>query len=415
MGEDNEFGNGKYTEDGHRDRRLARHRSRSREGLSGSRLQVVANSRNITKSGAFEASDKLALVDGSIAEAATAAKIAEVAKSKFGSIDALVNNAGIYFSKPFTDYTIDDLRSLVSVNIEGFLFISQLAIKQMLAQKTGGSIVNITSTMVDHPIAGINSAVPMITKGGLEAVTRSLAMEYAKQGIRVNAVAPGIVDTPMHKDNPEGFSQDAATDGTDFQRERHRGRDRLSDGSRSGDRGGAARGRRCARWQMVTREGSRPASAEQRLEQLGIKLPTAPEPFGTYVEAVQTGNLLFLTGMLPTEGRVAKFIGRVGAELDVEMGQKAAHLAALNALAVTRRHLGSLDKVTRVVRLGVSVATSGDVRDQPKIADAASELLQDVFGKEKNPSRLVFGVASLPLGTPVELEVIFEVTAQEAP
>jgi NAD(P)-dependent dehydrogenase (short-subunit alcohol dehydrogenase family) len=163
---------------------------------------VVANSRNIIRSSAFEASDKLALVDGNIAEAATAARIAEAAKSKFGSIDALVNNAGIYFSKPFTDYTIDDLRSLVSVNIEGFLFISQLAIKQMLVQKTGGSIVNISSTMVDHPIAGINAAVPMITKGGLEAVTRSLAMEYAKQGIRVNAVAPGIVDTPMNKDVP---------------------------------------------------------------------------------------------------------------------------------------------------------------------------------------------------------------------
>lgn len=166
---------------------------------------VVANSRNITKSGAFETSDKLALVDGSIADAATAAKIAEVAKSQFGSIDALVNNAGIYFSKRFTDYTVDDLRSLVSVNIEGFLFISQLAIKQMLAQKTGGSIVNITSTLVDHPIAGANSAVPMITKGGLEAVTRSLAMEYVKEGIRVNAVAPGIVDTPMHKNDPKDF------------------------------------------------------------------------------------------------------------------------------------------------------------------------------------------------------------------
>jgi NAD(P)-dependent dehydrogenase (short-subunit alcohol dehydrogenase family) len=164
---------------------------------------VVANSRNITKSGAFAASDKLALVDGSIAEAATAAKIAEVARSKFRSIDALVNNAGIYFSKQFTDYTIDDLRSLVSVNIEGFFFISQLVIKQMLAQKTGGSIVNITTTMVDHPIAGVNCAVPILTKGGLEAVTRSLAMEYAKQGIRVNAVAPGVVDTPMHKDHPK--------------------------------------------------------------------------------------------------------------------------------------------------------------------------------------------------------------------
>jgi NAD(P)-dependent dehydrogenase (short-subunit alcohol dehydrogenase family) len=164
---------------------------------------VVANSRHITQSGAFEASDNLALVDGSAAEAAPAAKIAEVAVSKFGSIDALVNNAGIYFSKPFTNYTLDDLRSLVSVNIEGFLFISQLAIKQMLAQKTGGSIVNITASQVNHPLAGINSAVPMITKGGLEAVTRSLAMEYAKQGIRVNAVAPGTVNTPMHKGQPQ--------------------------------------------------------------------------------------------------------------------------------------------------------------------------------------------------------------------
>jgi NAD(P)-dependent dehydrogenase (short-subunit alcohol dehydrogenase family) len=166
---------------------------------------VMANSRKITSSAAFEASEKLALVDGSITEAATAAKIAEVAMSRFGSIDALVNNAGIYFSKPFTDYTLDDLRSLVSVNIEGFLFISQLAIKQMLAQKTGGSIVNITASLADHPIAGINVAVPMITKGGIEAATRSLAMEYAKQGIRVNAVAPGVVDTPLQKEEPNDF------------------------------------------------------------------------------------------------------------------------------------------------------------------------------------------------------------------
>jgi enamine deaminase RidA (YjgF/YER057c/UK114 family) len=163
---------------------------------------------------------------------------------------------------------------------------------------------------------------------------------------------------------------------------------------------------------MVTRVSSRPASAEQRLNELGIELPAPPEPFGTYAEAVQTGNLLFLTGMLPTEGRAAKFIGRVGAELDIETGRKAAYLAALNALAVARQHLGSLDKVTRIVRLGVSVATSGDVREQPKVADGASQLLQDVFGKDKNPSRLVFGVASLPLGTPVELELILEVAAR---
>ena len=168
---------------------------------------VVANSRNITKSGAFEASDKLALVDGNIAEPEIAAKIVETAKAKFGSIDALVNNAGIYFSKPFTDYTEDDLRSLVSVNIEGFLFISQLAIQQMLAQKSGGNIVNISASQANHPIAGINSAVPMITKGGLETVTRCLAMEYAKQGIRVNAVAPGVVDTSMQGDLSADFLQ----------------------------------------------------------------------------------------------------------------------------------------------------------------------------------------------------------------
>ena len=161
---------------------------------------------------------------------------------------------------------------------------------------------------------------------------------------------------------------------------------------------------------MVTPENSNPTGAEQRLQELGLKLPTPPQPFGTYAEAVQTGNLLFLTGMLPTEGRAAKFVGRVGAELDVEAGRKAARLAALNLLAVAREYLGSLDKVTRIVRLGVSVATSGDVRDQPKVADGASDLLQDVFGENKNPCRSVYGVASLPLGTPVLLDVIFEVS-----
>ena len=162
---------------------------------------------------------------------------------------------------------------------------------------------------------------------------------------------------------------------------------------------------------VLSGDGSRLITAEQRLRELGIKLPVPPEPFGIYAEAVHTGNLLFLTGMLPTEGREAKFIGRIGAELDVETGRKAAYLAAINALAVARQHLASLDKVTRIVRLGVAVATLGDVRDQPKVADGASELLQDVFGKDKSPSRLVYGVASLPLGVPVELELIFEVSA----
>src|SRR5438552_16233794 len=158
-------------------------------------------------------------------------------------------------------------------------------------------------------------------------------------------------------------------------------------------------------------DSPRPATAEQRRRELGTNLPTPPAPFGIYAEAVQTGNLLFLTGMLPTIGREAKFIGRIGAELDVQTGRQAAYLAALNGLAVARQHLGSLDKVTRIVRLGVFVATSGDVREQPKIADGASELLQDVFGKDQNPSRLVYGVASLPLGMPVELELILEVSA----
>jgi len=162
---------------------------------------------------------------------------------------------------------------------------------------------------------------------------------------------------------------------------------------------------------MVNDGDSGSVTAEQRLKELGVTLPSPPQPFGTYVEAVQTGNLLFLTGMLPTEGREPKFIGRLGAELDVETGRKAARLAALNGLAVARKYLGSLDRVRRVVRLGVSVATSGDVRDQPKVADAASDLLERVFGKDKNPCRLVYGVASLPLGTPVELEIIFEVTS----
>jgi quercetin dioxygenase-like cupin family protein/enamine deaminase RidA (YjgF/YER057c/UK114 family) len=156
-------------------------------------------------------------------------------------------------------------------------------------------------------------------------------------------------------------------------------------------------------------ENSKVVSAERRLNELGLKLPIPPEPFGTYVEAVQTGNLLFLTGMLPTEGRQAKFIGRVGEKLDVQTGSQAAQLAALNAMAVAREHLGSLDRIARIVRLDVFVATSGDVREQPQVADGASQLLQDVFGKDRNPCRAVCGVASLPLGAPVAVEIIFEI------
>jgi enamine deaminase RidA (YjgF/YER057c/UK114 family) len=150
-------------------------------------------------------------------------------------------------------------------------------------------------------------------------------------------------------------------------------------------------------------------SAERRLQELAIQLPVPPEPFGTYREAVQVGSLLFLSGTLPTEGRAAKFVGRVGAELDIAAGREAARLAAMNAVAIARQHLGSLDRVKQIVRLGVSVATEGNVRDLPKVADGASDFLQDVFGPDKNPTRLVYGVASLPLGTPVEIELVFEV------
>lgn len=155
----------------------------------------------------------------------------------------------------------------------------------------------------------------------------------------------------------------------------------------------------------MTREGY----ADKRLIRLGLEVPPPATPFGAYVEAVQTGNLLFLSGTLPTLGHEPKYLGRLGAELDAEQGRAATRLAALNALAIAKERLGTLSRITRVVRLGVMLATSGDFFDQPKVADAASEVLRDIFGADKNPVRLVYGVASLPLGMPVELEVIFEV------
>jgi enamine deaminase RidA (YjgF/YER057c/UK114 family) len=151
------------------------------------------------------------------------------------------------------------------------------------------------------------------------------------------------------------------------------------------------------------------ATAEDRLRELGIPLPDAPTPFGAYVPAVQTGNLLLLSGMLATSGHAATVVGIVGKDLDVKAGREAAYTAALNVLALTRKQLGSLDRVSRVVRLGVYVAATAEFTEHPKVADAASELLRDVFGDQTVSSRLVFGVASLPLGSPVELEVILEV------
>ncbi len=156
-------------------------------------------------------------------------------------------------------------------------------------------------------------------------------------------------------------------------------------------------------------KGSQPGITEARLKERGIALPDGPTPLGTYAEAVQTGNLLFLSGMLPVIDHKPKYLGRLGKELDSEAGRDAARTAALAALAIAKQHLGSLDRVVRVVQLGVFIATHGDFFDQPKVADAASDLLRDVFGNDKLPVRSVTGVASLPLGVPVEIEVIFEI------
>jgi NAD(P)-dependent dehydrogenase (short-subunit alcohol dehydrogenase family) len=166
---------------------------------------VVATSRQVTSSDAFRASDQIAVVDGDIGDPETARRVAETAISRFGSIDALVNNAGIFYTKPFIDYTMDDFRKLSSTNLEGFIHLTQRAVRQMLAQKSGGSIVSITTPLIDHPIAGLSASVPMMTKGGIDAISKNIAMEYASDGIRVNTVAPGVVDTPLHKDNPKAF------------------------------------------------------------------------------------------------------------------------------------------------------------------------------------------------------------------
>ena len=165
-------------------------------------FNVVATSRKVSQSTEVAPSDRVALVDGHIGEPATAARVVEAALARFRSIDALVNNAGLFVTKPLTDYTAEDLKALVATNLEGFLYVTQLAIKRMLAQRTGGSIVTITAALARNPIRGVTAAVPMITKGGLETATRHLAMEYAKDGIRVNAVAPGVVLTPLQRDTP---------------------------------------------------------------------------------------------------------------------------------------------------------------------------------------------------------------------
>jgi len=170
------------------------------EGFLKKGYNVVATSRNVTQS--WTASTALVLVDGDIGSQETAVSAVDAAKTHFGTVDVLVNNAGIFRTRPFTEFTTDDFNALVSTNLLGFLYITQLAVKQMLKQKSG-SVVNISAALVDQPVAGVDASVSMITKGGLNAVTRSLAIEYAKNGIRFNAVAPGVVDSTMHKDDPK--------------------------------------------------------------------------------------------------------------------------------------------------------------------------------------------------------------------
>ena len=169
------------------------------EGFLNAGYNVVATSLNTTRS--LTGSPSLVLIDGDLSKPETAAQVAEAAIQRFGSIDVLVNNAGIFRTKPFIDFTSDDLDALVSTNLRGFLFITQLAVRQMLKQKSG-NVVTITAALADQPIAGENASVSMITKGGLNTITRSLAIEYGSEGIRFNAVAPGPVETPMHKDDP---------------------------------------------------------------------------------------------------------------------------------------------------------------------------------------------------------------------
>lgn len=164
---------------------------------------VIANSRSISKANPFSPSPNLVLVDGDIGDAKTAARIVDAAVEHFSRVDVLVNNAGIFIPKPFTEYTTEEFNALVSITLAGFLYVTQLSVKQMLRQKSG-SIVNISTTLVDQPVAGVNAAVQVMVKGGLNAVTRALAIEYAKDGIRVNTVSPGVIDTPMHGPETHG-------------------------------------------------------------------------------------------------------------------------------------------------------------------------------------------------------------------
>src|SRR5215472_6420430 len=167
---------------------------------------VVATSREANRK--LTPSDRLVLLDGDIGEQQTAGQAVEAAIHNFGTIDVLVNNAGIFLTRPFTDFTAEDFHTLVSTNLLGFFYITQRAVKEMLKQKSR-CVVSITAALADRPIAGENGSLSMITKGGLNSATQNLAIEYRKDGIRFNAVAPGVVDTPMHRNVPNSTSQPA--------------------------------------------------------------------------------------------------------------------------------------------------------------------------------------------------------------
>jgi NAD(P)-dependent dehydrogenase (short-subunit alcohol dehydrogenase family) len=162
--------------------------------------RVVANSRSIKPDNATD----VLTVAGDIADPAVAKRVIDGAVETFGRVDTLVNNAGMFIAKPFTEYTESDFISKISLNLAGFFYVSQHAIRQMLTQGSG-HIVNVTTTLVGQPVKGVPSALASLTKGGLDAATRSLAIEFAEQGIRVNAVAPGVVKTPMHKPESHTF------------------------------------------------------------------------------------------------------------------------------------------------------------------------------------------------------------------
>jgi NAD(P)-dependent dehydrogenase (short-subunit alcohol dehydrogenase family) len=310
---------------------------------------VVATSRRVSQSTEINASDRLARVDGDIADPETAKAVVETALARFGAIDALVNNAGIFFTKPFIDYTIEDYRRLAATNLEGFLHLTQRVVRQMLAQ--------------NHRCRDADDAAAAL-------------LAHARR----------------------------------LQRAGNRRRRPVPDRGAAHNRGGAARRWRRTSGKMVTRMSAQ-VSAEQQLSELRIALPPPPTPFGAYVETVKIGNLLFLSGMLPVVGRKPQYVGRLGGALSKEDGRKAAEIACLNALSAAKAHLGSLDKITGVAKLGVYIATEGDFQDHPKVADGASELLLKVFGAEMLSGRVVLGVASLPLGMPIEIELVFEIAA----